>query len=346
MSCRFLTIPLIACLSLAVLTSAHIFDQRHLLKDSALYANTRHLEKRQNEATCRNGSCFFLDSASACITQDCICSALSAAGNETVQACETCIRPFDSLVADSLLASAAQCAFLNFSTNAPVPTTIVRPTVAPVFPTNCDEPCSDITQAFTTCTGTDYSCFCSPVFASGVECEQCLATVNGAANAEMLISIDIPSCFRLANPQPINTANINDCFDSGQGPCYPIIQATMFQTGMTTRCVGGPCVCPGALSAGTSCLQCLAMLNPTLASEFSDIGQIITSCQGSMAATITPYLTVGGGSSFTATSSAAPRASPSNIFTSAAQPSEVPGDMFFKGVIYFGLFLLLLVLMI
>ena len=179
MSRRLLAIPFIACFSLALLASAHIFDQHHLLKDSALYANTHQLEKRQDEATCRNGSCSFLDSASACITQDCICSALSAAGNETVQTCETCIRPFDSLVADSLVGNAAQCAFLNFSINATAPTTIVRPTAAPIFPTNCNGPCSDITQAFSTCTGTDYSCWCSPVFASGVACEQCLATVNG-----------------------------------------------------------------------------------------------------------------------------------------------------------------------
>src|SRR5271170_1938337 len=274
----FRHLPLISSLSLALLASAHIFDQHHLLKDSALYANTHQLEKRQNEATCYNESCSFLDSASACITQDCICSALSAVGNQTVQACETCIRPFDSLVADSLVGNAAQCAFLNFSTNATYPTTINRPTAPPTFPTNCDGPCGAITQAFSTCTGTDYSCFCSPVFASGVACEQCLATVDAGANAELLISIDIPSCFRLANPQPINTASINTCFEV-QGPCYPIIQATMFEPGATTRCAGGPCICPSVLAAGTSCLQCLATQNPSLEPNFANIAPLITSCQ-------------------------------------------------------------------
>jgi hypothetical protein len=102
-------------------------------------------------------------------------------------------------------------AFLNFSTNATVPTTIARPTAAPVFLTDCNEPCSDITQAFSTCIVTDCSGFCSPVFASVVACEESLATVN-AQNAEMLISIDIPSCFRLANPQPVTL--MPNCFTS------------------------------------------------------------------------------------------------------------------------------------
>jgi hypothetical protein len=318
-------IPFIACFSLALVTAAHVFDQRHLLKDSALYANAHQVEKRQNEAACYNGSCSFLDSASACVTQDCICSALSAAGNETIQACETCIRPFDSLVADSLLGNAAQCAFLNFSTSATTPTTIVRPTTAPVFPTNCDGPCGDITRAFSTCTGTDYSCFCSPVFASGVACEQCLATVNGATNAELLISIDIPSCFRLANPQPITLTP--NCFT---GPCSPLIQATMFQPGATTQCAGGPCICPGALSAGSSCLQCLASLDPA---QLSGIAEIVTSCQASFTATIASFPTLLS-SGPTGAASAAASASPTNTFRSAAQERHVPGDIFFKGVIY------------
>jgi hypothetical protein len=342
----FQPLPLSACLSLALLASAHIFDQRHLLKDSSLYANTHQLEKRQNETTCRNGPCSFLDSlAPTCFTQGCLCSAFYAAGNETVQACETCIRPFDSLLADSLVAISDQCAFLNFSANVTYPTTISYPTAAPTFPTNCDGPCGAITQAFTTCTGTDYSCWCSPVFASGVACEQCLATVNAGASAELVISIDIPSCFNLANTQPINTANIlGTCFDT-QGPCYPLIQATMLEPGATTRCAGGPCICPGALAAGTSCIQCVAMLNPTVASDFANIGEIITSCQVSTVYTTTPYVTYGGGSSSAGPTSAA-RASPSNVFRSAGQKSDVHGDIFFKGVIYFGLFLLLLLLVI
>jgi hypothetical protein len=330
----FQPLPLIACISLTLLTSAHIFDQSHLLKDSALYANPHQLEKRQDEATCRSGPCSFLDSASACVTQACICSALSDAGNETVQTCETCIRPFDSLVADSLVASAAQCAFLNFSTNATTQTRIVYPTAPPVFPTNCNGPCSDITQAFTTCTGTDYSCWCSPVFASGVACEQCLSAVN-AQSAEMLISIDIPSCFRLANPQPITQTP--NCFT---GPCSPLIQATMFQPGMTTRCsTGGPCLCTGALSAGSSCLQCLATLDP---GQLSEIEEIITSCQALTASSFPTSLSSGP----TGTTSAAASASPSNVFRSAAQGRDVPGDILFKGVLYFGLFLLIWVLII
>jgi hypothetical protein len=332
----FQPLPLIACVSLALLASAHIFGQHQLLKDSALYGNTHQLEKRQDEATCRNGPCSFLDSASACITQACICSEFSAAGNETVQTCETCIRPFDSLVADSLLANAAQCAFLNFSTNATTPTTIVRPTAAPVFPTDCNKPCSDITQAFSTCTGTDYSCVCSPVFSSGVACEQCLATVN-AQNAEMLISIDIPSCFRLANPQPVTL--MPNCFT---GPCYPLIQATMFQPGMTTRCSGGSCICPGALAAGSSCLECLATLDP---GQLSEIGEIVTSCQALAPPTTSSFSkTVSSGP--TGATGAAASASPSNVFRSAAQTTDVPGGILFKGVLYFGLFLLILVLII
>jgi hypothetical protein len=340
------SLPLITFLSLGLLASAHIFDQHHLLKDSSLYANTHQLEKRQDETTCRNGPCSFLDSlGSTCFTQDCICSALYAASNETVQACETCIRPFDSLLADSLVALSDQCAFLNFSANATYPTTISYPTAAPTFPANCDGPCGAITSAFSTCTGTDYSCWCSPVFASGVACEQCLATVNAGAGAELVISIDIPSCFNLVNTQPINTATINTCFDT-QGPCYPLIQATMLEPGATTRCVGGPCVCPGALAAGTSCIQCVAMLNPSLASEFADIGEIITSCQVSTGYTTTPYATYGGGSSSAGRTSTAANASPTILFQSAAGRSDVHGDILFKGVIYFGLFLLIFVLVV
>jgi hypothetical protein len=169
MSPKILTFSFISCFSFALLTSAHIFDQRHLLED----ANKQQLEKRQNEALCYNTSCSFLDSASACVTQYCICSALANAGNETILACEACIRPFDSLVADSLVGNVAQCAYLNFSVNATASTSIVRPTAAPTFPTSCNGPCGEITEAFTTCSATDYSCFCSPVFANGVACQQC-----------------------------------------------------------------------------------------------------------------------------------------------------------------------------
>ena len=58
------------------LESAHIFDQRHLLKERSLYADTHQVEKRQVETACRNDSCSFLVSASTCITQDCIFRAL------------------------------------------------------------------------------------------------------------------------------------------------------------------------------------------------------------------------------------------------------------------------------
>jgi hypothetical protein len=172
-----------------------------------------------------------------------------------------------------------------------------------------------------------------------------LATVNAGAIAGLVISIDIPSCFNLVNTQPINTATINTCFDT-QGPCYPLIQATMLEPGATTRCVGGPCVCPGALVAGTSCIQCVAMLNPSLASEFADIGEIITSCQASTAYTTTPYATYGGGSSSAGPTSAAASASPTILFQSVAGRSDVHGDILFKGVIYFGLFLLIFVLVV
>jgi hypothetical protein len=317
MSRQIIPISFIACFSFALFTSAHIFDQRHLLKN----ANTHQIERRQNEATCYNGSCSFLDSASGCITQDCICSALSAAGNETVQACETCIRPFDSLVADSLVGNSAQCAYLNFSINATASTGIVRPTAAPTFPTECNGPCGDITEAFTTCSAADYSCFCSPVFANGVACQQCLATVN--TPAEQLISIDIPSCFRLANPQPITLPP--NCFT---GPCSPLIEATMLEPGATTRCEGGSCLCPGALAAGSSCLQCLATVNPD---QLSGIAEIVTSCQASCATSVTPGATAANAA-----------ASPSAIFRSAAG-RDVPGDIWFKALLSFGIILGLLI---
>jgi len=266
---------LLLCFSLAILASAHIFDHRHLLKQRSVYADTHQLEKRQGETVCRNDSCSFLDSASTCITQDCICSALSEAGNDTVETCESCIRPFDSFVADSLVANAAQCSILNM-------TTTPTPTSPP--PTDCNQPCSAITEAFSTCIGTNVSCWCSPIFASGVQCGKCLASLNATRTAD-IISIDIPSCFRLANPEPISTNNIlGDCFDS-QGPCAPLIEATALKPGATTRCVAGACLCPGALSAGTACLQCIATLNPTVASEFDNFGEIMTSCQESPSAT-------------------------------------------------------------
>ena len=287
-------------------------------------------------------SCSFLDSASACFTQACICSALSAAGNETVQACESCIRPFDSLVADSLVAVVDQCAILNM-------TTTPTPTSPP--PSDCNQPCSAITQAFSTCSTNFVSCFCSPVFASGVECGQCLASISATRTAS-IISIDIPSCFRLANPEPISTANIlGDCFydnSPAQGPCYPLINATVLPPGATTRCVQGACLCPGALSAGTACLECIATLNPTVASDFANIGEIITSCQESPNATRALYMTYGtGGSGIlpTETNSTTATAAPSAVFRSAAVLSG-PGDILFKGMLYLGLFLLIVVFII
>ena len=116
----------------------------------------------------------------------------------------------------------------------------------------------------------------------------------------------------------------------------------MFQPGMTTRCSGGSCICPGALSAGSSCLQCLATLDP---GQLSEIEEIVTSCQA-LTATTTSSFPTSLSSGPTGATSAAASASPSNVFRSAAQGRDVPGDILFKGVLYFGLFLLILVLII
>ena len=316
--------------SLAILASAHIFDQRHLLKERSLYADNHQHEKRQGETACRNDSCSFLASASTCITQDCICSALSEAGNDTVETCESCIRPFDPFVADSLVANAAQCSILNM-------TTTPTPTSPP--PTDCNQPCSAITEAFSTCIGTNVSCWCSPVFASGVQCGQCLASLNATRTAD-IISFDLPSCFRLANPEPTSTNILGDCFES-QGPCLPLIEATAGQPGASTRCVAGACLCPGVLSAGTACLQCIATLNPTVVSEFGYVGELITSCQESPTATSALYATYYPPSETTV---GAMGTAPSTATSLSAAPRNGVGDILFKAVLYFGLLLLILVL--
>jgi hypothetical protein len=145
-----------------------------------------------------------------------------------------------------------------------------------------------------------FTCFCQWSRVPTV-----LATVNGGMPAEQLISIDMPSCFRLANPQPITPTP--NCFT---GPCSPLIEATMLEPGATRRCEGGSCLCPFALSAGSSCLQCLATVNPV---QLSGIAEIVTSCQVSFPT----------GATSTASST---------VSRSSAPGKDVPRDIWFKSL--------------